>query len=74
MGEGAKVYEVINDSLASKAGILAGDIIKSIDGENIADAGDMATKIKAATLGVTIKFSIQRGDQVQLVETEILFK
>ncbi len=74
LGEGAKVYEVINDSLASKAGILAGDIIKSIDGENIADAGDMATKIKAATLGVTIKFSIQRGDQVQLVETEILFK
>ena len=73
-GRGAKIYEVINGSIASMAGILSGDIVKSVDGAEIYDANEMASKIKSATLGSKIKFSIQRGNQDQLVEAEILFK
>ena len=73
-GRGAKIYEVINGSIASMAGILSGDIVKSVDGAEIIDANEMASKIKSAPLGSIIKFSIQRGNQDQLVEAEILFK
>ena len=73
-GRGAKIYEVINGSIASMAGILSGDIVKSVDGAEIIDANEMASKIKSAPLGSKIKFSIQRGNQDMLVETEILFK
>ena len=73
-GRGAKIYEVINGSIASMAGILSGDIVKSVDGAEIFDANEMASKIKNAPLGSKIKFSIQRGNQDQLVEAEILFK
>ena len=73
-GRGAKKYEVINGSIASMAGILSGDIVKSVDGAEIFDANEMASKIKSAPLGSKIKFSIQRGNQDQLVEAEILFK
>ena len=73
-GRGAKIYEVINGSIASMAGILSGDIVKSVDGAEIFDANEMASKIKSAPLGSIIKFSIQRGNQDQLVEAEILFK
>ena len=73
-GRGAKIYEVINGSIASMAGILSGDIVKSVDGAEIIDANEMASKIKSAPLGSKIKLSIQRGNQDQLVEAEILFK
>ena len=73
-GRGAKIYEVINGSIASMAGILSGDIVKSVDGAEIIDANEMASKIKSAPLGSKIKFSIQRGNQDQLVEAEILYK
>ena len=73
-GRGAKIYEVINGSIASMAGILSGDIVRSVDGAEIFDANEMASKIKSAPLGSKIKFSIQRGNQDQLVEAEILFK
>ena len=73
-GRGAKIYEVINGSIASMAGILSGDIVKSVDGAEIFNANEMASKIKSAPLGSKIKFSIQRGNQDQLVEAEILFK
>ena len=73
-GRGAKIYEVINGSIASMAGILSGDIVKSVDGAEIIDANEMASKIKSAPLGSKIKFSIQRGNQDELLEAEILFK
>ncbi len=73
-GRGAKIYEVINGSIASMAGIVSGDVVKSVDGAEISDANEMASKIKSAPLGSKIKFYIQRGNQDMLVETEILFK
>ena len=73
-GRGAKIYEVINGSIASMAGILSGDVVKSVDGAEISDANEMASKIKSAPLGSKIKFSIQRGNQDELLEAEILFK
>lgn len=73
-GRGAKIYEVINGSIASMAGIVSGDVVKSVDGAEISDANEMASKIKSAPLGSKIKFSIQRGNQEELLEAEILFK
>ena len=55
-GRGAKIYEVINGSIASMAGILSGDIVKSVDGAEIIDANEMASKIKALHLVVKLSF------------------
>jgi len=40
-GDGALITEVMKDTPAEKAGLKAGDIILSVDGEKIEDAGDV---------------------------------
>lgn len=44
-GQGVLITSVADDSPAAKAGIKAGDVITSIDGEKVADAGDLAQGI-----------------------------
>jgi membrane-associated protease RseP (regulator of RpoE activity) len=44
-GQGVLVTSVAEDGAAAKAGIKAGDIITAIDGEKIADSGDLARGI-----------------------------
>ena len=64
----------MTDGNISQSVEVSGDVVKSVDGAEISDANEMASKIKSAPLGSKIKFSIQRGNQDMLVETEILFK
>ena len=51
---GALVSSVAQDSAAAKAGIKAGDVITSINGDRVTDAGDLMRELDGATGEVTI--------------------
>ena len=51
---GALVSSVARDSAAAKAGIKAGDVITSINGDRVSDSGDLMRELDEATGEVTI--------------------
>lgn len=73
-GDGAKIYEVINGSIADMAGVLPGDVVMVVDGEDIANADEMVSRIKSVELGDIINFSIMREQQDELLRVELIFK
>ena len=58
---GALVAEPQSDSPAQKAGIKAGDVIVSVNGETVADARNLARRISAMAPGTSVKLGIIRG-------------
>src|SRR3954452_8889921 len=58
--EGAMVSDPQENGPAAKAGILAGDVITSVDGTPIRDAHDLARKIGAMAPGATAKLTVWR--------------
>jgi serine protease Do len=56
--EGALVSEPQNDSPAAKAGIMAGDIITTIDGATVKDSRTLARKIGSMTPGTSVKLGV----------------
>jgi serine protease Do len=65
--QGALVAESQSGSPAAKAGILAGDVITSLNGETIEDARDLARKIGAMAPGSTVRLgTLRKGDMLTL--------
>ena len=58
--EGALVAEPQKDSPAAKAGIEAGDVIVSVDGERVKDARELSRKIGGMAPGASIKLGLFR--------------
>jgi serine protease Do len=58
---GALVAEPQSGSPAQKAGIKAGDVIVSVNGESITDARNLARRISAMAPGTSVKLGIIRG-------------
>jgi serine protease Do len=58
--EGALVAEPQKDSPAVKAGIEAGDVIVSVDGDRVKDARELSRKIGSMAPGANIKLGILR--------------
>jgi serine protease Do len=58
--EGALVAEPQSGSPAAKAGIKAGDVIQSVNGEPVKDARELARKISALAPGTAVKLAIYR--------------
>jgi len=56
--EGALVAEAQPDSPAAKAGIQSGDVIKSVNGEPVKDARDLAKKIGGIAPDSTVKLAL----------------
>jgi serine protease Do len=56
--EGALVAEPQKDSPATKAGIEAGDVIVTVDGNPVKDARELSRKIGSMTPGSTVKLGI----------------
>jgi serine protease Do len=58
---GALVAEPQSGSPAQKAGIKAGDVIVSVNGESVTDARNLARRISAMAPGTSVKLGIVRG-------------
>jgi serine protease Do len=56
--QGAIVDEPQNDSPAAKAGIMAGDVITTLDGTTVTDSRTLARKIGAMAPGTSIKLGV----------------
>src|SRR3984957_4785860 len=58
---GALVADPQSGSPAQKAGIKAGDVIVSVNGETVSDARNLARRISAMAPGTSVKLGIIRG-------------
>ena len=58
--EGALVSSVQTGGPAEKAGLKAGDVIRSVDGKTIVSSGDLPALIGQATPGDTVNLSVWR--------------
>ena len=61
-GPGVKVQEVREDSPAAKAGILAGDVLLSVDGTELQGLRDLSTALKGHRPGDTVTVHLRRDD------------
>lgn len=63
--EGAIVAQPQADSPASKAGIIAGDVITEIDGASIKDSRELARKVGMMAPGAKIKMTLVRKGEIK---------
>jgi serine protease Do len=72
--QGALVVEPQSGSPAQKAGLKAGEVIVSVNGDTVTDARDLARRIGAMAPGASVKLGINRngrGDTLTLTLGEL---
>jgi serine protease Do len=69
--EGALVTEPQADAPAAKAGILSGDLIQSVNDQEVKDSRDLAKKIAAIKPGSTVKLGILRNGSQKTVSLAV---
>jgi serine protease Do len=65
--EGALVSEPQNDSPAAKAGILAGDVITTLDGAAVKDSRTLVRKIGVMAPGTSVKLGVMHNGSERTV-------
>jgi serine protease Do len=65
---GVRVEEVEPDSAAAKAGLKAGDVVTSFDGERVRSARQFARLVQETAPGRTVTAAITRNDRKQDVQ------
>ena len=68
---GVIVEEVVADSPAEEAGLLAGDVIVSIDAEPMYDIYELSAAVKLRRPGETVELTVRRGGDIY-VATAVL--
>lgn len=68
---GALVAQVEPNSAAEKAGVQEGDVIKSVDGKDIATVRDLTRTVAGFTPGSTIKLGLIREGKEQTVSAKL---
>ncbi len=69
--KGVLVPDVIPDSPAEEAGILAGDIIVKIEGREVTGASDLRNRIAAKRPGTELTLEIVRNGQTEQITVEL---
>jgi serine protease Do len=69
--KGALVAQVTPDSPALAAGIQSGDVIKSVDGKDIASIRDLTRMISAVKPGTSVKLGVWRDGKDMTVSAKI---
>ncbi|MFP6873419.1 MAG: PDZ domain-containing protein [Verrucomicrobiales bacterium] len=70
-GGGATVHEVMEGSPASVAGVLAGDVVTAINGDEVDSAPAMARLFRTYGPGEKLEITIKRGDEQKTLEIEL---
>ena len=65
--QGAVVNHVLEDSPADKAGLIAGDVIISLDGKTVKNATDVRNRIGLLPVGERVEFEILREGKRQSI-------
>mgnify|MGYP003572193545 FL=1 len=68
---GALVASVVPDSPAEDAGLRAGDIVLSMDGEALEDPKALSRRVGEASAGTSSTFRVQRAGEVTDLEVKI---
>jgi len=63
--QGVLIIEVLPNSPAARAGLQAGDLVKSIDGVAIENADQVQVQVDQVTLGEILAMQIERNGQTQ---------
>jgi serine protease Do len=69
--KGALVAQVSPDSAAMAAGILSGDVIKSVDGKNVDTIKDLTRMISGMKPGTAVKLGVWRDGKDMTVSAKI---
>jgi serine protease Do len=69
--EGAIVAEPQAESPAAKAGIMAGDVIISVNGKEVKDSRDLARTVSAMAPGTSVKLGILRKGEEKTVSLQL---
>lgn len=59
-----KIGEVVKEKPAARAGVIAGDVVTSVNGKSVSRWEEMAAEI-AASKGASLLIEVKRGDQVK---------
>jgi serine protease Do len=70
-GEGILVEKVLKDSPAEKAGIKAGDVILSVNGEDMGDVDDVIDEIRDYDEGDTVEVAVMRDREKKIFPVTI---
>jgi len=68
---GALVSQVVEDSPAEEAGLVAGDVILGADGEKLAAAADLAERVAAHAPGDEIVLEVLRADGGEIEDVPV---
>jgi S1-C subfamily serine protease len=60
---GAGIFDVVQDSPASDAGVQVGDVVVGFDGQEIANGDDLRDAIRSHAPGDEVQVELVRGDQ-----------
>lgn len=61
--KGVLVVRVMSNSPAEKAGLRAGDVVETVDGQAISDANVLQQTVERAKVGQTLRFEVRRNGQ-----------
>ncbi|MFQ6092902.1 MAG: PDZ domain-containing protein [bacterium] len=64
-GEGALVTQVIENSPAEKAGLKAGDVIVSYDGDDIEDSEELVEAVRESEVGEKVEIKVLRNKRTR---------
>ena len=69
-GNGVKIIEVDDESVAEKAGLKENDVIVDVDGKEIKNVDDLKTKIKDIKEGDSFKIKYKREGKIQTADVK----
>lgn len=69
--QGLFVIDVVPGSAAAQAGLRHGDIIRSLDGKELADPDALRTHVHQAGTGKEVKLQVQRGELTRAVRATL---
>jgi peroxiredoxin len=68
---GVLIRSVMRGSPAERAGIIGGDIVVSVDGQNVARPQELREQIMLARAGTRVSLGVLRGDQTRLFGVDL---